>query len=84
MEEQLQQLQRIIEKRQSELEKLENVVGIGIGEKQRAGQSPGRLCIRVYVSQRVPEDDLPQDQIIPKEIDGYETDVEEMEPPVAL
>ena len=73
-----------MEKYRSQLENLENVVAIGIGDKQRAGQSLDRPCIKVYVSQKVPEDQLPQDQIIPKELDSCETDVEEMEPPVAL
>ena len=80
----VEQLQVIMEKHRSRLEATANVVAIGIGDKQRKGQSLNRLCIKVYVSKKLPEDQLPDDQIIPKQINGCETDVEEMEPPIAL
>jgi hypothetical protein len=66
------------------LMKLKNVKAIGIAFKQSGGQLLDRLCIKVYVSQKIPKDQLPHDQIIPTKLDGCETDVEEMESPVAL
>lgn len=84
MESKEAQLLATMEKYQTEIMELENVVALGIGEKQRAKQSLNRLCIKVYVSQKVPEDQLSPDQVIPKSLNGFETDVEEMEPPEAL
>lgn len=47
-----------------------NVTGIGIGEKE------GIEVIKVYVTHKVPETKLKPQDILPKELDGYETDVE--------
>ncbi len=55
-----------------ELMKLPNVVGCGIGEKE------GRSVIKVFVTAKVPEAVLAPEAVVPKRIDGYDTDVEEI------
>ena len=49
-----------------------NVTGIGIGEKD------GRPVIKVFVSVKLPKAELPQEQIVPRALDGCSTDVEEI------
>lgn len=52
--------------------RLANVTGIGVGEKN------GRPVIKIFVSRKLPEGDLGPEQIVPKALDGYATDVEEI------
>lgn len=73
-----------IEKYQDSILELDNVVAIGIGDKKRENRSLNRLCIKVFVSRKVPTGELPANQVIPEWLEGFETDVEEMEPPEAL
>ena len=69
----------IKEKHEGQLLKLPNVVGVAIGEKMVKGQVvPGREVIKVLVTRKVPESQLKPDQVIPKTLEGYETDVEEV------
>ena len=51
---------------------LPNVTGIGIGLKG------DKQVIKVFVSKKLPEHLLQPDEIIPKTLDGYQTDVEEI------
>lgn len=51
---------------------LPNVTGMGIGLKA------DKQVIKVFVSKKLPEDFLKSDEIIPKTLDGYQTDVEEI------
>ena len=51
---------------------LPNVTGIGIGLKN------DKQVIKVFVSKKLPEHLLQSHEIIPKALDGYQTDVEEI------
>jgi hypothetical protein len=53
----------------SALRRLPNVTGVGIGEKN------GKEVILVFVQRKLPESSLPPSAIIPRTIEGYETDV---------
>jgi hypothetical protein len=57
---------------EDQLMRLPNVTGVGIGEKS------GKPVIKVFVTQKVPESDLQPQEIVPKSIEGCETDVEEI------
>jgi hypothetical protein len=59
-------------KYEDQLMGLPNVTGIGIGERA------GKEVLKVFVTQKVPESDLKPDEIIPKVLEGYEVDVEEI------
>ncbi len=59
-------------KHEEKILRLPNVTGIGIGEKAR------KKVIKVFVTHKVPENALKVHEIIPKSLDGYETDVEEI------
>lgn len=58
-------------KYQDELLAKENVVGVGIGKKKRTGQ----FCIKVYVKEKKPVNQLKACDIIPRQLEGVRTDV---------
>lgn len=58
-------------KYETQLMGLPNVTGVGIGEKA------GKAVIKVFVVRKVAADALRAGEIIPKRLEGYETDVEE-------
>lgn len=59
-------------KYEEELMQLPNVKGVGIGKKA------GKEVIKVFVTHKVPESDLQPQEVIPKTLEGYRTDVEEI------
>jgi hypothetical protein len=59
-------------KHEDRLMKLPNVTGIGIGRRS------GRDVIKVFVTRKVSESALRPHEIVPKSLDGVETDVEEV------
>ena len=59
------------------LMKMKNVVGIAIGRKQKEGSSTEELSLVVLVDKKIPKDELTEDELIPDEIDGIPTDVQE-------
>ena len=54
------------------LMRLPNVAGVAIGEKA------GKAVIKVLVTHKVPESALRPEEIVPREVDGFGTDVEEV------
>ena len=59
-------------KYEEQLLRLPNVTGVGIGEKA------GKPVIKVFVTHKVPESALRSHEVVPRSLEGYETDVEEM------
>ena len=59
-------------KYEEQLMRLSNVTGVGIGKKA------GKAVIKVFVTHKVPESALQPQDVIPKALDGLETDVEEI------
>jgi len=58
-----------------QLLQLPGVVKVGIGIKEKAGKLTGEPVFRVYVEEKKPASELPPGQLVPKEIQGFETDV---------
>ena len=56
---------------------LPQVVGLGIGYRQRAGRQRDELCLVVMVSQKLKRSDLPAEAILPREMEGVPVDVVE-------
>lgn len=54
------------------LMQLPNVSGVGIGQRD------GNEVIKVFVTHKVPESTLREEEIIPRELDGHGVDVEEI------
>ena len=59
---------------------LPNVVALGVGPKVIDGRPTDVRAIRVFVSRKVPADQLKPEERIPAELDGVPVDVEEMAP----
>ncbi len=57
---------------EDQLMRLPNVTGVGIGEKK------GKKVIKVFVTRKILEDSLQPQEVVPRTLDGYETDVEEI------
>jgi len=55
-----------------------NVVGVGIGEKTSDGSPTGALAVKLLVRMKYPQAQLDTKDILPKEINGIPTDVEEV------
>jgi len=56
----------------------ENIVGIGIGKKIRRGKKTNKDCITILVSKKKPLSALSSKDIVPKKIEGLQTDVIEV------
>ncbi|MFA4875669.1 MAG: hypothetical protein WC690_10060 [bacterium] len=65
-------IEAVKEKNEERLMRLPNVTGVGIGEKA------GKAVIKVFVTHKIPESALQPQEIVPKALEGYETDVEEI------
>lgn len=59
-------------KHEEKLMQLPNVRAVGIGEKD------GEQVINVYVTHKVPSSSLKPNEVIPKTLDGYAVDVQEL------
>jgi len=57
------------------LEKIPNVVAVGIGLKETDGEFTDEIAFRVFVTEKKPKNELKKHEIIPKEIEGHKTDV---------
>lgn len=66
------------QKYENDLLRLPNVNGVAIGEKA------GKPVIKVFVTHKVPESSLQPQEIVPKTLNGFETDVEEIGPITVL
>ena len=63
-------------KYEKQLMRLPNVTGIGIGIG--IGEKSGTKIIKVFVTRKVPEATLQRGDILPKILEGWEIDVEEI------
>jgi len=62
-------IEAALKKHEAMLIRLPNVTGVGIGEKN------GKEVIIVFVKEKVPESLLKKSAVIPKHLEGFETDV---------
>ena len=53
-----------------------NVVGVGVGLRQRGGEFTNEVCIIVSVRQKVPSEQLSPSDRIPAQVDGVPVDVQ--------
>lgn len=71
----------VLNKYQDELLKLDGVRDLGIGYPMKGGElQTEQLSIIVYVVRKFKEEELPKEQIIPKELDGIPVDIIESNP----
>jgi hypothetical protein len=65
-------IEAVKSKYQEQLMRLPNVTGVGIGQKAE------KEVIVVFVTHKVPESSLRPEDIVPKILEGFDTDVEEI------
>ena len=49
--------------------------GVGLGHKYIKGKSTKQPAITVFVEKKLPAEEIPAEHIIPRKINGYDTDV---------
>jgi hypothetical protein len=76
-DEKMAQVTSIQERYQNYLLNIPHVVGIGIGFATMEGQLTQELSLVVMVDQKLPDEALPPEYRIPKEIEGVRVDVQE-------
>lgn len=69
---------RALKKTRGKLLGLQNVVGVGIGYKHIGEESTGDPAFVVYVEKKLPPADLARSHVVPKKINGLDTDVVEI------
>ncbi|MCL6634383.1 MAG: S1 family peptidase [Peptococcaceae bacterium] len=69
---------RALKKNRAKLLGLQNVVGVGVGYKQVGEEGSGEPAFIVYVEKKLPAADLARSHLVPKKIDGLNTDVVEI------
>ena len=74
----LSSIKNIKDDNEDNLLALSNVSGVGIGFKEKKGKQNEELCIQVFVQKKLKEKDLDSDQIVPKTLNGINTDVFEV------
>ena len=68
----------ILKKYTEKLLPLNHVVGVGYGKKIKNNTPTDEECIIVMVDQKLPEAELEKEDIIPQQLDGLQTDVQEV------
>ncbi len=74
----IEQIKQVKTKYEQTLLKLPNVVGLGIGFKEKNGVSTEEIALVVNVLQKKAVSDLSPQDIIPPELDGVTVDVQEV------
>jgi hypothetical protein len=57
---------------------VDNVVGVGIGDKVTHNQLVGEVCVKLYVRRKHLDSEIPPGERLPTTVEGISTDVEEV------
>ncbi len=76
MENEIARIRAVKAAHEDELLSKANVVGVGIGLRQRGGEYTGELALIVSVTHKVPPEELAPEDLIPDEIEGVPVDVQ--------
>jgi hypothetical protein len=79
MRDQEDRVREIKERYASRLIQYPNVTGVGVGLRLVNGERKNEVCVRVYVSRKLPEAQLQTTEILPRTLDGVDVDVIEGE-----
>ncbi|MBO9699891.1 MAG: hypothetical protein J7604_06740 [Sporocytophaga sp.] len=79
-----EELARLHREAEEELKKIPGVVSVGFGVKESSGNLTDEIAFRVYVHEKKNKEDLPPEEIIPSEINGFKTDVLVLPKPISL
>jgi hypothetical protein len=74
----MNRIQAVKSKYEKRLLRKKNVVGVGVGLRQRAGELTDEVVLTVMVRQKQPDTALRPRDRIPDELDGVPVDVQEV------
>jgi hypothetical protein len=74
----LEQVSKVKARYAKQLMKLPNVVGVGVGFKQKDGQPTDEIAVIVNVSEKKPRANLTAQELVPSELEGVSLDVQEV------
>jgi hypothetical protein len=74
----MMKLQKIIDTHKNELLAMENVVGVGVGNKIVGGVDTGEEAVVIFVVKKKSETELKAESIVPMKVDDAPTDVVEV------
>jgi hypothetical protein len=74
----MDRVQRVKDTHEAELMSKANVVGVGVGYREKGGRKTDDLSLVVMVERKVPETQLSPQDIVPKSIEGVPVDVQEV------
>jgi len=74
----IEQVRKVKARHEQALLKRANVVGLGIGYKETNDKSTEQIALIVNVTEKKPLADLSAQDVIPPELDGVVTDVQEV------
>jgi hypothetical protein len=72
------EVKAVKEKHEAQLLQKANVVGVGIGYREKDGQVTDQVALIVMVKKKVPLSQLDAKDVIPREIEGVMIDVKEV------
>jgi hypothetical protein len=74
----IQRVLAVKARHESELMRKSNVIGVGVGFREKAGQLTEEITLVVNVSHKLPRSQLAPQDIVPAEIEGVPVDVREI------
>ncbi len=83
-EKELERLKTVKEAHEAELLRKPNVVGVGIGLRKRGGEMTNEPVIVVSVTRKLPSAQLAPQDIVPRDLEGFPVDVQEVGKPRAF
>jgi hypothetical protein len=80
----IEHVQVIKKRHEPRLLQLANVAGLGLGFKEVGGQTTDQIAIIANVTRKLPLDQLDPHDVVPPQLEGVPTDVQEVGPVKAL
>jgi hypothetical protein len=77
-EDALQRVLAVKARHESELMRKSNVVGVGVGFREKAGHLTDEIALVVNVIRKLPSSQLAPEDFVPREIEGVPVDVREI------
>lgn len=74
----MDQVQAVKQSHESDLMSKANVVGVGVGYRQKEGKPTDQLGLIVLVERKQPPAELAPQDLIPQQIEGVPVDVQEV------
>ena len=73
-----QRASEIKDRHEAELLSKANVIGVGVGLRQEGGLYTQEVALVVMVRRKLPHTEIPQEDLLPVEIEGIPVDVQEI------